>query len=258
MKKFAIALFAAAAVCTQTMAQSQVRTLYASTAKLNVEQLQAPNQTVQVNRYFFAGYNTLCLPMSMTAEQLAAAAPGITVERMAAIHQDGNVLNLYFVDCTAEGIEAGVPYLVYSPTAQYLRAKNTESMGVNTELKSIRLSDSEGNQVTFSSSWEVMTKEGRYGIPAQQDVTPLQSVLIRTEGDKQFLPTRCGFSWDQQSATANELKIQHAMSMGEVTAITGVEKTRVASDTYYDLGGRKVQGQAKKGIYVVGGEKVVK
>ena len=257
MKKFAIALFAAAAVCTQTMAQSQVRTLSASTTKLNVEQLQSQDQAVQVNRYLFAGYNTLCLPMSMTAEQLSVAAPGVTVERMVAIRQEGSVLNLYFVDCTAEGIEAGMPYLIYSPKAQYLRAKNTESMGVNTDLKSVRLTDGEGNQVTFSSSWEAVSKEGRYGIPAQQDVTPLQSVLIRTQSDKMFLPTRCGFSWDQQSGSARELKIQHA-TLGEVTAIAGVEKTREAADTYYDLGGRKVQGQAKKGIYVVGGEKVVK
>lgn len=258
MKKFAVALFAAAAVCLQTTAQSQVRNLSTSTMKLNVEQLQKQDQTVQLSRYFFAGYNTLCLPMSMTAEQLAAAAPGVTLERLVGIHQDGNVLNLYFVDCTAEGIEAGMPYLVYSPTSQYLRAKNTESMGVDTDLKSVRFIDGEGNQVTFSSSWEAMSKEGRYGIPAQQDVTPLQSVLIRTESDKTFLPTRCGFSWDEQSPTASELKIQHAPSMADVTAITGVKKTNVSSDTYYDLGGRKVVGQAKKGIYVVGGEKVVK
>lgn len=257
MKKFAIALFAAAAVCTQTMAQSQVRNLSASTMKLNVEQLQSPSQAVQVSRYLFAGYNTLCLPMSMTAEQLSVAAQDVTIERMVAIHQEGNVLNLYFVDCTADGIEAGVPYLIYSPTSQYLRAKNTESMGVNTELKTIRMSDNEGNLVTFSSSWEAISKEGRYGIPAQQDVTPLQSVLIRTESDKTFLPTRCGFSWDEQSSTATELKIQHASSLSEVTAITGVEKTQVAGDTYYDLGGRKVTSP-KKGIYVVGGEKVIK
>ena len=258
MKKFALTLFAAAAICTQTMAQSQVKTLSASTMKLNVEQLQNQNQTVQVNRYLFAGYNTLCLPMSMTSEQLLAAAPGVTVERMVGIHQDGSVLNLYFVDCTNEGIQAGVPYLIYSPTSQYLRAKNTESMGVNTELKSIRMSDAEGNLVTFSSSWEALQKEGRYGIPAQQDVTPLQSVLIRTENDKMFLPTRCGFSWDQQSTTASELKIQHAVSMGEVTAIIGTEKPQVTTDTYYDLSGRKMTTPAKKGIYVVGGEKVIK
>lgn len=256
MKRLAIALFAAAAICTQSMAQ--VKNISANMSKLNVEQLQSAEQGVQVSRYLFAGYNTLCLPMSMTATQMAAAAADVTVERLVAIQQEGAVLNLWFVDCTNEGIQAGVPYLIYSPTAQTLRAKTTEAMGVSTELKAVRMSDDQGNQVTFSSSWEAIAKEGRYGIPAQQDVTPLQSVLVRTEGDKTFLPTRCGFSWDNQAASASVLKICHAASMGEITAIKGIEKSQADVDTYYDLNGRKMTGQARKGIYVVGGEKVIK
>ena len=256
MKKFTLVLMAAAAICTAATAQNRVKNIYASSQKLNVEQLQNQEEAVQVNRYFFAGYNTLCLPMSLTADQLAAAAKDVTVERLAGIKQDGNTLSLYFVDCTSEGIQAGMPYLVYSPTSQYLRVKNTESMTVSNELKTVRMSDSEGNQVTFSSSWEAIQKEGRYGIPAQQNVTPLQSVLVRTEGDKTFLPTRCGFSWDQQSATASELKIEH-VSLAEVTAIAGVENTQSVSSTYYDLGGHKMSGQLKKGIYVKDGSKVL-
>ncbi len=257
MKHSLLALIALCAMSTQSFAQTKVKNVYASSAKLNVEQLQSQEQTVQLNRYFFAGYNTLCLPMSLTADQVAAAAKGLRVERLAGIKQEGSVVNLYFVDCTADGIQAGMPYLVYSPTAQYLRVRNTETMGINAELKSIRLSDSEGNQVTFGSSWESIQKDGRYGIPAQQGVTPLESVLVRTEADKTFLPTRCGFTWDEQSGTANELQIQHAASFAEVTAIMGVEKTFSGSETYYDLNGRKMNGQLRKGVYVVDGGKVV-
>ena len=254
MKHFAIALIAAAAISTQAMAQQ--RSFSTNTSRLNVEQLQTAGQAVQVTRYLFAGYNTFCLPMTMTAEQLAEA--GITAERLVAIQQEGTVLNLWFADCTSEGLQAGMPYLVYSPTTQTLRAKAESALAVSSELKAGRLADGQGNQVTFSSSWEAMQKEGRYGIPAQQDVTPLQSVLVRTEGDKTFLPTRCGFSWDQQAATATELKIQHAASLGEVTAIVGIEKSQADVDTYYDLSGRKMTTQPRKGIYVVGGEKVIK
>jgi hypothetical protein len=101
-----------------------------------------------------------------------------------------------------------------------------------------------------------MAKNGRYGIPAQQPVTPLESVLIKTEGDKQFLPTRCGFSWDQQASSATELKIVHMEDMGEVTAIVGIEKAQ-AGAAYYDLNGRKINGQAKKGVFITGGDKVL-
>jgi len=252
MKHTFIALLASAICLT---ASAQVKYVSTNTTKLNVEQLQDQSKAAQVSRYFFAGYNTLCLPMSMSAEQLSEAAPGVTIERLTAIGQEGNVLNLYFTDCTASGIEAGIPYLVYSPKEQTLRFKNTDAMTLSTELKAVRMIDGQGNQVTFSSSWEAMTKEGRYGIPAQQNVYPLESVLVRTEGDKTFLPTRCGFSWDEQSSTANELQIKH-VALSEATAIAGIEAEKTTGEAY-DLNGRKMNGQMKKGIYVIDGEKRV-
>lgn len=253
MKHTFIALFASALCLT---ASAQVKYVSTNTTKLNVEQLQDLTATSHVSRYFFAGYNTLCLPMTMSAEQISEAAPGLTVERLVAIRQEGSVLNLYFADCTDSGIEAGVPYLVYSPKAQSMRLRNTDAMGLSTELKAVRLSDGQGNQVTFSSSWEAIAKEGRYGIPAQQNVTPLESILVRTEGDKTFLPTRCGFSWDQQAPSASELQIKH-VAMSEATAIAGVQAEKVATGETFDLSGRKVSGQMKKGIYVIDGEKVL-
>ena len=264
MKRYVLIIVAAAAVCTQVVAQNRVKYLSTSSERLNVEQLVTNNeQQVQLTRYLFAGYNTLCLPVSMSSEQLAAAAKDIQVERLAAIQQEGNELNLYFLDCTAEGIEAGVPYLVYSPTTQTMRVKGAEALKVNTELKTVRLSDGQGNQVAFDSSWESVEKVGRYGIPAQQDVTPLQSVLIRTEGDKKFLPTRCGFTWEQQAGTATELKIKHVTSLSaEATGISSL-KVKGAKTDVYDLKGNLLIKQADasqlnslpRGVYVIGGEK---
>jgi hypothetical protein len=203
-----------------------------------------------LNRYLFAGYNTLCVPMSLTAEQLG----DVKVERFAGIRQEGNVLNLYFVECTSEGIQAGVPYLVYSPKAQYLRMKNSEALRVNSELKAVRMNDGKGNTVTFSSNWETVKKDGLYGIPAQQNVTPLESVLIRTQADKAFLPTRCGFSWDEQASSASELCIVHA-TQAELTAIKNVSVQNTSGNAY-DLSGRKVT--TAKGLRIQDGKKVLK
>ena len=171
MKQLLLALTMVTALSTSAFAQGQVKNVYASNPKLNIELLQNTNQTAQLNRYLFAGYNTLCVPMSMTAEQLG----DVKAERLAGIQQEGDVLNLYFVECTNEGIQAGVPYLVYSPKSQYLRIKNSEAMNINNELRAIRMSDNAGNTVTFSSNWETVKKDGLYGIPAQQNVTPLES-----------------------------------------------------------------------------------
>ena len=246
----------ATAVSATVFAQNKVKNIYASSSRLNIETLQSSDQTVQLNRYFFAGYNTLCLPMSLTAQQLATAAKDLRVERLAGIGQEGATLNLYFVDCTAEGIQAGVPYLVYSPTTQYLRVKNSEAASIDRDLKVVRMSDGQGNTVSFSSAWESIEKAGRYGIPAQQDVTPLESVLIRTDADKKFLPTRCGFTWDEQSPTANKLEIRHMASISDVTAVLAVSRDAEEGPAY-NLQGRKVSSSAK-GVRIQNGRKIVR
>jgi hypothetical protein len=251
MKHLLLAVTMVTALSTSAFAQGQVKNVYASTQKLNMEMLQNTAQPTQLNRYLFAGYNTLCVPMTITAEQLG----DVKAERFAGIQQEGNVLNLYFVECTNEGIQAGVPYLVYSPKSQYLRIKNCDALNFNSDLRSIHMSDNAGNTVVFSSNWETVKKDGLYGIPAQQNVTPLEAVLIRTEADKAFLPTRCGFSWDQQNASAKELRIVH-LSASEVTAIKGVTIRNTSGETY-DLSGRKVNNSAK-GLRIQDGKKVVK
>ena len=257
MKQFVLMMTVAALMSSQNvLAQNRVKNLYTEAQTLKVEQVVNTEQTVQVNRYLFAGYNTLCLPMSLDANQLESAAAGVKVERLAAIRQDGNVLSLLFVDCTTEGIEAGVPYLIYSPKAQYLRAKNTEANGFDTEVKTIRMTDDNGNQVAFGSSWNLRTKDGLYGIPAKQDKAILESVLTRTNGEQSFLPTRCGFSWEQQSATAGKLEIKH-VSMGEVTAIRTAISDEQGDGSVYDLNGRRVNGNGK-GLYIQNGKKAIK
>lgn len=241
----------ATAVGTTAFAQNKVKNVYASSSKLDIEMLQS-DQTIQLNRYFFAGYNTLCLPMSVSAEQLG----DIKIERFAGIKQEGNVLNLYFVECTSDGIQAGVPYLVNSPKSQYLRVKNSDAMTIDNQLKIIHMSDNNGNVVTFGSGWETIEKVGRYGIPAQQDVTPLEAVLVRTNADKKFLPTRCGFTWDQQNASAKELRIVH-LAASEVTTINSIKTQNTTTENIYDLSGRKVNKTAK-GLHIQDGKKVVK
>jgi len=264
MKHFVLTLVAAATLCMPVVAQNRVKNVYASSTSLDVQMLQDTQQTVQLNRYLFEGYNTLCLPMSIDASQLTSAE--ISAERLVAIKQQGNVLRLFFIDCTNEGIDAGMPYLIYSAKKQYLRVKNTDAQAISNELTTIRMADNQGNQVAFSSSWETLSKDGLYGIPAKQDVTPLASILIRTTADKAFLPTRCGFSWEKQSGTATDVEIVHLASMAELETL-GISALN-SSDTFidvYDLKGNVVRRQMKandaqnslpRGIYIIGGEKV--
>jgi len=254
MKKLVLTLTAAILMGSMSASAQRVKNVYTEGKTLNVEQVHNTEQPAQLNRYLMAGYNTLCLPLSMTAEQLGAA--GITVERFAGIRQVDNTLQLLFVDCTAEGVEAGVPYLINSAKSQFLRVKNTEAAGFSTDLTTIRLTDNRGNQVAFSSSWESQQREGRYGIPAKQNVTPLESVLVRTTAELSFLPTRCGFDWERQSSTAEKLEIVH-VNASEVTAINSVRSDAAGAQEVYDLSGRKHSAPVK-GINIINGKKVVK
>lgn len=264
MKHFTLALVAAATFCSQAFAQNRVKNLYTAGETLNVSMLNN-EQPVQINRTLFAGYNTICLPMSLTAAQLQAAAKDVQVERLISIGQEGSTLNLYFLDCTSEGIEAGVPYLIYSPTVQTLRAKSAEASNVNTDLKCITKTDAEGNQITFGSSWESVQVAGRYGIPAMQENDELQSILICTTGDKTFLPTRCGFTWDRQNASAQTLEIKHITDLaGEETCIKDLKAKNAEVDIYNTQGAvvmsktniNKAMKTLPRGVYVINGLKV--
>ena len=255
MKKTILALTAAALVCSMSAsAQNKVKNIYTESTQLKVEQVANMEEAVQLNRYLFAGYNTLCLPMTMSADQLAAH--NIRAERLAAIRQEGSTLCLYFVECTNEGLEAGMPYLIFSPTKQYLRLKNTDADRTSQEPKTVRMTDGQGNQVAFSSSWEKKEKDGLYGIPAKQNVTILESVLVRTTKELAFLPTRCGFSWEQQANGAENLEIRHA-SESEVTAINKVQVEGSKDSGVYDLNGRSVKG-TQRGLIIQNGKKMVK
>ena len=190
MKKITLALMTAVALCVPSLAQQKAKNIYTSSNVLNLETLETPGQATTLHRTLLAGYNSICLPMTLSAEQLQQAAPGVQLERLAKIQQNGNTLTLVFLDCTAEGLQAGTPYLIFSPKLQTLRATSTNAKAVSTQLLSVTKTDAAGNQVTFGSSWESLRVEGRYGIPAQQEAYPLQSILVRTDADKTVLPTR--------------------------------------------------------------------
>ncbi|MBR5481762.1 MAG: hypothetical protein IKU85_08735 [Bacteroidaceae bacterium] len=262
MKKITLALLTMLAM--QTASAQSTKYVFTSSQTLNTKPLTEAGQAFQLNRTLLAGYNTICLPVSLDAEQLQAAAKDVQLERLVSIKQEGDVLNLYFMDCTKEGVQAGVPYLIYSPIVQNLKVKSGQCGATDLEIKNITLNDDNGNQVTFNSSWSAIQAEGRYGIPAQQDAYILESVLIRTDADKTFLPTRCGFIWNKQSVTATSLNIKHVTSMSGIeTSIAKLQAAGTKVDIY-DTKGALVKKQTTvsdaistlpTGIYVIGGEK---
>lgn len=255
MKRFLLSMVALATLCVPASAQNRVKNVYTSLNSLDCAVVTDAAQPVILHRYLLAGYNSICLPMSVSAEQMQQAVEGVRLERLVGMKQEGSTLNLYFMDCTNEGVEAGLPYLIFSPKTINMRLSNTDATRLSDELQVVRLSDQRGNTVSFGSSWEVVREDGLYGIPAKQDTPLLESILIRTTMDKSFLPTRCGFNWEQQGNGATDLVVRHIQSLDEATGINDIKSSNGTS--LYDLNGRKVSG-ARKGIVIENGKKVLK
>ena len=236
-----------------TAAQAQ-RTITLSTYnEINFSHVNENISGVRMSRQFYAGYNSICLPFSVSASDLKdLMGEGVMLERMTKV--EGNVLT--FTDVTESGIEAGMPYLIYAPT-QKVVTFSTQDMDLVKAPIAVTIGGA-----TMSGNYAPSKEVGLYGIPAQQDTDLLQSILIRTEGDKTFLPTRCGISYPACSGVP---AIMHVTSLADVTPISKLMADN-AKVTIYSVGGQLVQKNVRindakstltPGVYVVNGQKMI-
>lgn len=237
-----------------TAAQAQ-RTITLSTYnEINFSHVNENISGVRMSRQFYAGYNSICLPFSVSASDLKdLMGEGVMLERMTKV--EGNVLT--FTDVTESGIEAGMPYLIYAPT-QKVVTFSTQDMDLVKAPIAVTIGGA-----TMSGNYAPSKEVGLYGIPAQQDTDLLQAILIRTGGDRIFYPTRCGISYPSSPSTP--VIVHTTNGEGNVTAI----QTLLANNTKVDIytyGGQLVKknigmndamNSLKSGVYVVNGQKFI-
>lgn len=258
MKKFyaiAFALLMGASTVSAQQKHIPVKNVYLSTStKMNFDRVTEDVTSVYLTRVFYPGYNTICLPFSVSAEDLKSlVGEGVMLEKLAKV--DGNILT--FLDVTSKGIEAGMPYLIYSPKQQTVKFQ-TADLKLATLPKALTVGG-----VTMSGKYEPTQETDLFGIPAQQDTDILQSILVRTEGDKTFLPTRCGISYP---SCAGVPTISHVTSLAaDTTPIAKLMETN-AKVNVYSIGGQLVKkgvgindamSTMAPGIYVVNGQKMM-
>lgn len=253
MKKFyAIALALLMGASATVSAQKSVS--LSTISKMDFQKVTELTSSVYLNRTFFAGYNTICLPFSVSADELQnMVGEGVMLEKLAKV--EGN--NLVFVDVTNEGIEAGMPYLIYSPKTQVVKFQ-TSNPNLCTEPKTLTVGG-----VSMSGKFTPTQEAGLYGIPAKQDVEILESVLIRTDADKNFLPTRCGISFPSCEDTP---VIQHVTNLAADATLISQLMADNAKVTIYTVGGQVVKKNVRindakstltPGVYVVNGQKMI-
>ena len=205
---------------------------------------------VTINRAFSAGWNTVCLPFNTTAASLCEGAvaqrfvsydaeKGLTFERI-------------------EAMEANVPYLIWMPEAVPAGKELT-----NVEVVAPQAGSVTHNGMTFSGNYEPgFHVDGMYGVVTDGEGT---SRIVRGGSSAYVNGTRAYFTLaDGQSLGSARLHFD--TEADAPTAIGSIEAAPAEQRpvTVYDATGRLLP-HAKanleglpRGIYIVGGRKVIK
>ena len=207
-------------------------------------------------------WNTLCLPFSMTAAQIAASPlAGATIKEMATTSNlDANgVLTLNFSTVTA--IEAGKPYIIkWTTTGDNI--VNPTFSGVTISSTTPTAVESYDHTVTFVGQYSPFSivESGATG----DNEGNKNEILLMTKGNKIGYSKnprtlncfRCHF-YVPTNGGQQAHSIEVDFGEGEATALS--EELRVKSeDVYYTLDGRKLEGKpTAKGMYIVNGRKVI-
>ena len=208
--------------------------------------------------YKDGSWNTLCLPFSLTAEQLAAEAcplKGATVKTLASSSFAGGTLTLNFEDATT--IEAGKPYLVKWASGNDIKAPMFTNVTISNTLTSAT-----SDYVDFVGSFSPVSLTG-----GDRSVLYLgaNNTLYYPSADKTVNSCR-GYFQLKQSLTVGEAANgvrAFVINFGddETTGIISVYDsgfTVNGSDAWYSLDGRRLNGKpAARGLYINNGNKVV-
>lgn len=254
MKKFYVIAMMALATLTAS-AQSLTISTYAGT---DVTKHNGQTKNVNINRYLFKGWNTICLPFSMTAEEVTETfGTDCKLETLVGVENDGANIKLNFQDCKSTGLEANHPYILYY-NKESKSVKFTAEKTIKSGKASISFNDENGVEVTFSGTSQKKNAEGLYGILAKDNAeAEFVNVDNTTSG---FYATRC---YVQLSTGNNTILKTNHIAAGDITAIKNVVKAGERVDVY-NISGVKVASNAtisdvnklNKGVYVVKGKKI--
>ncbi len=202
--------------------------------------------------YKDGNWNTLCLPFSLTAEEIDdSPLAGADIRRMASGTVTGHHVDLTFEP--ADGIEAGTPYIIKWEEGENLVEPTFSGVTIDKATNSFTSTD--GN-VQFIGYYDPFT--------VSPDDNPLiyylgaDNKLRYTAKERTLNACRAYFIFTATEAGANDFTFD--INFGDGTdAITGVESAPMAdAETWFTLDGRKLSGKpTKKGIYVTNGQKAI-
>lgn len=246
MKKFTLAALFLAAT---TMISAQTQSLRISTYNgTNVEKYDGQQMNVNLDRYMFTGWNTICLPFSLTQEQVNTYfGNDCKLEALVSVSNDANTLYLNFQDVKSNGIKANTPYILYyTGESKNINVKANDAL-VEYDNNPAQTFSAEGITLKFAGTQSLLQSEGLYGIYAADNA---ESNFVKIDANKSgFLATRCYVTVDGLDNA--KIVALHNEATG-IKTITNADGTQAI----YSINGVQ-QKKAQKGVNIINGKKVL-
>ena len=212
--------------------------------------------------YKDGAWNTLCLPFSLTAAQVATVLENptklMTLNGTTSDLTNGT-LTLNFTDATT--ISAGVPYIIKwdkatgydtaDPDTRDLKNPVFTGVTIDKTMNDVNTSD---RKVTFRGNYDARTFDAE------------NKIILLVGGNNLYWPQTgasigaCRAYFDLSDPNAGVREFRLNFGDGEAAGITTTNYTDLTnySDAWYTIDGRKFDGKpTKSGLYIHGGKKVV-
>ena len=231
---------------------AQTKALYLSSIEgTNVLQYDGQTRNVSMSRSVYNGWNTLCVPFSMTTEELNAAfGAGCKLETLSAITKEGDVIDLYFTDVKAEGLKANTPYLLYYTGENKSLKLAVDEAVVHYDADPCQVFSIGGASIKFAGANTHLEADGQFGIYVRDNAEAnFAEVSSETTG---FYATRCYIT--ATGVSNPKFVSRHGDDATAIRNIAGVT-AGTTDGAVYDLNGVRQNGM-QQGVNVVEGKKV--
>jgi len=210
--------------------------------------------------YKDGSWNTLCLPFSLTAEQIASSSlAGCTLmeldvtgtydtDKHTGYDAESHTLYLYFT--TASAITAGKPYLIKWESGDEIVTPRFPSVTLASALTDVASTD---GKVVFKGTYTTRNFDATN-----------KDILFLGSGNNLYYPENGACIGSQRAYfelnTASAAALRHmVLSFGDGT--TMIEDTfsfaESVEETWYDLHGRLLNGRpTTRGLYIMNGKKI--
>ena len=218
-------------------AVNNMKVNYTFDEEVDPSTITAGTFNVSMTRTFNVGWNTLCLPFAMSAEQMEAAF-GAEAKAYEFDNFDDGVLSFQKVDA----LTAATPYLIYLPDAVNSTLAIADAVVSDTEAQTVKKGG-----IDFIGTYTPIAApgmDGKWGVTATGKIGKGTNTAFingfRAYFNGSLAGARMAFFGDD-----------------ETTGIELVQDARFKVEDTYDLQGRKVEYLKKGQLYIKNGKKVV-